>query len=109
LKSENNWLKEKIKVLETNLNNSNAYFENIEMIYQKSSCKCDSSICKNCESLQKKVLYLVKTFDTISKGKSNLENVLASQKCVFGKSGLDFNPQSKNSGCSNPFSTITEN
>ena len=65
--------------------------------------------CKNCESLQKKVLYLVKIVDTISKGKSNLENVLASQRCVFEKSGLGFNPQSKNSGCSKPFSTITEN
>ena len=71
------------------------------MIYQNSYCKCDSSICKNCESFQKKVLYLVKTVDTISKGKSNFENVLASQKCVFGKSG--FNPQRKKSGCSKPF------
>jgi len=29
----------------------------------------------------------VKTVDTISKGKSNLEDVLAYQKCVFGKYG----------------------
>jgi len=92
LKSENIWLKEKIKVLEKDLNNSNADFQNLEMIYQNSFYKCDSSICKNCESLQKKVLYLVKAVDTISKGKSNLENLLASQKCVFGKSGLGFNP-----------------
>ena len=109
LKSEKNWLKEKFKVLEKDLNNSNADFENLEMIYQNFSCKCDSSICKNCESFQKKVLYLVKTVDTISKGKSNFENVLASQKCVFGKSGLGFNPQSKTSGCTKPFSTITKN
>jgi len=53
------------------------------------------------ESLQKKVLYLVKTVDTISKEKSNLEDVLASQTCVFGKSDLGFNPQSKQSGCPN--------
>ena len=26
-------------------------------------------------------------------GKSNFENVLASQNCVFGKAGLGFNPQ----------------
>jgi len=38
----------------------------------------------------------VKTIDIISKGKSNFENVLASQQCVFGKSGLGFNPQNKN-------------
>jgi len=105
-RSENNWLKEKLKVMEKDLSNSNADFENLEMIYQNSSCKCDSSICKNCESLQKKVLYHVKIVDTISKGKSNLENALASPKCVFGKSGLGFNPQSKNSSCSKPFSTI---
>jgi len=51
----------------------------------------------------------VKTVDTISKGKSNLEDVLASQKCVFGKFGLGFYSQSKQSGCSKLFSTITKN
>jgi len=51
LKSENSWLKEKINVLEKDLNNSNADFENFEMIYQNSFCKCHSSIYKNCESL----------------------------------------------------------
>jgi len=50
----------------------------------------------------------VKTVDTISKEKSNLEDVLASQTCVFGKSSLGFNPQSKQSGCSKPFSTFTK-
>jgi len=109
LKNENNRLKEKIIVLENDFNHSNADFKNLELIYQNSSCKCDSSFCKNCESLQKKVVYLVKTVDTISKGKSNLEDVLASQTCVFGKSSLDFNPQSKQSGCSKPFSTFTKN
>jgi len=33
--------------------------------------------------------------DKLSKGKSNFENVLASQNCVFGKAGLGFNPQNK--------------
>jgi len=109
LKSKNNWLKDRVKVLEEDLNNLKTDFENLEMIYQNSSCKCESSSCKNYESLRKKFLYLVKIVDTISKGKSNLENVLASQRCVFGKSGLGFNPQSKNSGCLKPFSTITKN
>jgi len=103
LKSKNNWLKNRVKVLEEDLNNSKTDFENLEMIYQNSSCKCESSSCKSCASLQKKVLYLVKTADKISKGKSNFENVLASQNCVFEKSGLGFNPQSKNSGCLKPF------
>ena len=39
--------------------------------------------------------YLVNTVDKLSKGKSNFKNVLASQSCVFGKVGLDFNPQNK--------------
>jgi len=40
-------------------------------------------------------VHLVKTVDKLSKGKSNFENVLASQNCVFGKAGLGFNPQNK--------------
>jgi len=47
-------------------------------------------VCAEIESLQKKDLYLVKTEDIISKGKSNLEDVLASQTCLFGKYGLGF-------------------
>ena len=78
------------------MNQSKTNLENSELVYEKSSC--DSNFCKNCESLQEKVLYLVKMIDIISKGKSNFENVLASQTCVFGKSGLGFNPQSKQSG-----------
>jgi len=44
--------------------------------------------------------------DKISKGKSNFENVLASQNCVFRKSGLGFNPQSKNNGILKPFQPL---
>jgi len=80
-------------------------FENMELIYKISSCKLDSSVCENCESLEKKVHYLVKTVDKLSKGKSNFETILAYQNCVFGKSGLGFNPQSKKSGISKPYST----
>jgi len=50
----------------------------------------------------------VKTVDKLSEEKSNFETILASQNCVLGKSGLDFNPQSKNSGILKPFSTIAE-
>jgi len=63
---------------------------------------------KTVNLLKIKIHYLVKTVDKLSKGKSNFENVLASQNCVFGKYGLGFNPQSKNSGISKPFSTISE-
>jgi len=75
LKSENNWLKEKINVPENDVHKSNADFENLELVYQTSSCKFESIFCKYCESHQKKVLYLVKIVDTIAKVKSNLENV----------------------------------
>jgi len=76
------------------------------MIYQKSSCKCVDS--RFCESLQKKVHYLLKNVDKFSKGQSNLETVLASQNCVFGKAGLRFNPNSKNKPFSKPFSSFFE-
>jgi len=108
LKSKNNWLENRVKILEEELNNSKTDFENLEMIYQNSSCTCDSTSCENCVYLQNKVLYLVKIMDKISKGKSNFETVLSSQNCVSGKFRLGFNPQRNNSGFSKPFSTIGE-
>jgi len=78
------------------------------MLYKNSSCKCNSLVCENCESLEKKVHYLVKTVDRLSKGKSNFENILASQNCVFGKACLGFNPQSKKTEFSKSFSKLPE-
>ena len=46
--------------------------------------------------------------DKLSKGQSNFESVLASQNCVFGKSGLDFNPQNKQDRFSKSFSKMPE-
>jgi len=69
LKGLNNWLESKVKALEEKLENLKNDFENLELIYKNSSCKCDSSFCENCESLEKKVHYLVKTIDKLSKGK----------------------------------------
>ena len=92
--------------MEEELSHSKTDFENLEMIYQNSSCKCvDSSFYENCVSLQKKFHYLLKTMDKFSKGQSNLETVLASQNCVFGNAGLGFNPNSKNKPFSKPFSS----
>jgi len=108
LKGLNKWLETKVKTLEEELENSRNDFETLELIYKNSSCECDSSFCKNYESLENKIHYLVKTVDKHSKGKSNFENVLTSQNCVFGKSGLSLNPHSKNSGISKSFSTIAE-
>ena len=95
LKGLNNYLENRVKALEKALENSKTDFENLEMLYKNSSCKCDFLVYENCESLEKKVHYLVKIVDKISKGKSNFENVLASQNCFFGKADLGFNPQSK--------------
>jgi len=78
-------------------------FENFEIVCKNSSRKCDTLICENCENLEKKVHYLVKTVDKHSKGQSNFENVLASQNCVFGKAGLGCNSQNKQDKFSKSF------
>jgi len=39
----NNWLENRVKALEEELNNSKNGFKNLELIYKNSSCKCDSS------------------------------------------------------------------
>ena len=103
LKEKNSWLENRVKALEEDLEHSKTDFENLEIIYKNSSCKCDTLVCENCENLEKKVHYLVKTVDKLSKGQSNFESVLASQNCVFGKSGLGFNPQNKQDRFSKSF------
>ena len=96
LKGLNNWLENRVKTLEEELSHSKIDFENLEMVYQNFSYECvDLSFPENCESLQKKVHYLLKIVDKFSKGQLNLETVLVSQNCVFGKVGLGFNPNSK--------------
>ena len=84
-----------MKSLEDEIEKSKNDFKNMENHFKNSSCKCDTLICENCEKLEKKVHYLVETVDKLSKGKSNFENVLASQSYVFGKAGLGFKPQNQ--------------
>jgi len=108
LKGLNNWLENRVRALEEELENSKTDFENLEMLYKNSFCKCDSLVWENRESLEKKVHYLVKNVDRLSKGKSNFETVLASQNCVFGKTGLGFNPQSKKTEFSKSFSKLLD-
>jgi len=67
----------------------------LDLIYKNFSCSCEIKSCENCELLEKKICYLLKILDKLTTGKSNFEYVLASQKCVFGKAGLEFYPQSK--------------
>jgi len=108
LKGLNNWLENRVKTLEEELEKSKIDFENIEMHCKNSSHVCSSKVCENCKTLESKVHYLVRTVDKLSKGKSNFETVLASQQCVFGKSGLGFYPQNKKNGISKPFSKVPE-
>jgi len=104
----NNWLENRVKTMEEELENSKTDFENLEILYKNSSCKCDTFICENCENLEKNVHYLVRTVDKLSKGKSNFENVLESQNCVCGKAGLGFNPQNKKDKFSKSFLKLLE-
>jgi len=78
LKRLNNWLENRVKTLEEELENSKTDLENLELLYKNSSFLFDSKACENCETLENKVHYLIKTVDKLSKGKSNFENVLAS-------------------------------
>jgi len=92
------------------LSHSKTDFETLEIIYQNSSCKCvDSSFCENCESLQKKVHYLLKIVDKFSKGQSNLEIVLVSQNYVFGKAGLGLIQKARTNRFQNLFQVSLKN
>jgi len=104
LKGLNNWLENRVKSLEEELSKTKKDFENLELVYKNSSCSCKTKACENCELLEKKIHYLLKTLDKLTTGKSNFEEVLASQNCVFGKSGLGFYLQSKKNKVSKPFS-----
>ena len=108
LKSLNNWLENRVKSLEEKLRKTKEDFENLDLIYKNSTCSCDSKFCENCENLERKIHYLLKTMDKLTTGKSNFEDVLVSQNCVFGKVGLGFYPQSKGNGISKPFSSVPE-
>jgi len=44
LKGMKNWLENRVKALEEELENSKIDFENLEMLYKNSSCKCDSCL-----------------------------------------------------------------
>jgi len=108
LKGLNNWLENRVKSLEEDLEKCKDDFENLDLIYKNSTCSCDSKFCENCENLERKIHYLLKTMDKLTIGKSILENVLASHNCIFGKVGLGFYPQRKGNGISKPFSLVSE-
>jgi len=106
LKGLNNWFEKRVKTLEEEMEKSKIDFEKLEKHCKNSYHVCDSLVCENCENLEKKNHYLVRTMDKLSNGKSNFENVLASQNCVFGRVGLGFNPQNKQYNFSKRFSKL---
>jgi len=62
-------LENRVKTLDEKLSHSKTDFENLEIIYKNSSCKCvDLRNCETCDSLQKKVHYLLKNVEIFSRG-----------------------------------------
>jgi len=70
-------------------------FEHLDMIYNNSTCCSENQLiakpCENCTLLENKVKYLIKTCARFTRGKTNLEVVLGSQNCVFGRAGIGYN------------------
>jgi len=71
LKGLNNWLENRVKSLDEELSMTKEDFENLELVYKNSSCSCKTKACDNCELLEKKIHYLLKTLDKLTTGKSN--------------------------------------
>jgi len=71
-------------------------FEHLEMIYSNSVDRSEKQLaikpCENCTTLKNQVKYLLKTCAKFTRGKPNLEVVLGSQNCIFGKAGLGYTP-----------------
>jgi len=97
-----------VKALEEEIEKSKKDFKNMKHISKVLLASVTLSFAKIVKTLKKKVYYLVNTVDKLSKGKSNFENVLASQNFVFGKAGLGFNPQNKQDKFSKSFSRKPE-
>jgi len=76
LKGLNNWLENRVKSLEEELRKIKEDFENLDLIYKNSTCSCDSKFCENCENLERKIHYLLKTFDKIKRENPTLKMFL---------------------------------
>jgi len=100
LKGLNSWLENRVNKLETEIADLKVDFEHLDMIYNNSTCCSENHLiakpCENCTLLENKVKYLVKTCARFTKGKSNLEVVLGSQNCVFGRAEIGFNSFNEN-------------
>ena len=94
LKGLKNWLEGRVKELEDELFKMKTYFDNLEMIYKSAASRdFDSSKlanCADCIVLEKKVNYLIKYASRLSMGTANLNAILGSQNCVFGKACIGY-------------------
>ena len=96
LKGLNSWLENRVNQLESETIDLKTDFEHLEMIYNKSADCSEKQLatkpCENCTTLKNQVKYLLKTCAKFTREKANLEAVIGSQNCVFGKVGLGYNP-----------------
>ena len=96
LKGLNNWLENRVSQLESEIVDLKTDFEHLEMIYNNSVDCSEKQLaikpCENCTTLKNQVKYLLKTCAMFTRGKANLEAVLGSQNCVFGKAELGYTP-----------------
>jgi len=99
LKGLNNWRENIVNQLETEIADLKVDFEHLDMIYNNSTCCSENHLiakpCETCTLLENKVKYLIKTCARFSKGKANLEAILGSQNCVFGRAGMGSSPLMK--------------
>jgi len=98
LRGLNNWLDTRVNSLEEELEKVKTDFEHLNMIFRSSNYKGVSSKpskCENCEVLQAKVKYLVKTSSNLVMGMTNLDAALGSQNYVFDKAGIGYKPMFK--------------
>jgi len=96
LKGLNSRLENRVSQLESETVDLKTIFEHLEMIYSNSVDCYEKQLvikpCENCTTLKNQVKYLLKTCAKFTRGKGNLEVVLGSQNCVFGKAGLGYTP-----------------
>ena len=87
LKGSNSWLENRVSQLKSETTDLKTDFEHLEMIKQ-----LVIKPCENCTTLNNQVNYLLKTCAKFTRGKANMEAILGSQNCVFGKAGLGYTP-----------------
>ena len=108
LKGLNNWIENKVKDQEEELCRTKEDLENMDLIYKNSSCSCEKIICENCELLENKIYYLLKTLDKLTTGKSNFEDVFSFTEMCIWKSRFGILPSKQRKKIAKPFSNFPE-